>query len=168
MAKKLDNKPKAKRKFNRIALNGSDKAYKTYKKVPKLDTIVFEAICVAIEEGCSLNKVIKEMGIFCGDFYRLVDSTPVFTDRYKLARQKQCDYYAQEICDISDTEPDPAVARVRMDARKWFASKVAPKSYGDKTILSGDSENPIQVQNGLSPELLSRIDKLIGNDNDED
>ena len=37
-------------------------------------------------------------------------------------------------------------SRLRVDARKWTASKLKPKKYGDKTILSGDVENPLTYQ----------------------
>jgi hypothetical protein len=38
--------------------------------------------------------------------------------------------------------------RLRVDARKWQASKLMPKVYGDRQILQGDDEaDPIRVQN---------------------
>lgn len=36
-------------------------------------------------------------------------------------------------------------SRVRIDTRKWALSKMNPKKYGDKLELSGDAENPIQI-----------------------
>jgi hypothetical protein len=40
---------------------------------------------------------------------------------------------------------DRAPALGRVDARKWFASKVAPKKYGDRaaTELSGPNGEPL-------------------------
>jgi hypothetical protein len=35
--------------------------------------------------------------------------------------------------------------RLRVDARKWIASKLKPKKYGDRQILAGDPENPLEV-----------------------
>ena len=34
-------------------------------------------------------------------------------------------------------------SRVRIDARKWLLSKLAPKKYGDKLEFAGDPNNPI-------------------------
>jgi len=36
-------------------------------------------------------------------------------------------------------------SRLRVDARKWTASKLKPKKYGDKTIHAGDADNPLRV-----------------------
>ena len=61
------------------------------------------------------------------------------------AREKQADFYADEIITIADTEPDAAIARVRIDARKWTASKLRPKVYGDRVKHSGDPDNPLHT-----------------------
>ena len=34
--------------------------------------------------------------------------------------------------------------RLRVDARKWVAAKLKPRTYGDKLELSGDPENPLR------------------------
>ncbi len=36
--------------------------------------------------------------------------------------------------------------RIRVDTRKWMASKIAPRHYGDKLEVSGDPERPVVVQ----------------------
>ena len=36
--------------------------------------------------------------------------------------------------------------RLRMDGRKWLAAKYLPKVYGDRQILAGDAESPIEVK----------------------
>lgn len=36
--------------------------------------------------------------------------------------------------------------RIRVDTRKWMASKIAPRLYGDKLELTGDPDRPVQVQ----------------------
>ena len=35
---------------------------------------------------------------------------------------------------------------LRMDGRKWLAAKYLPKVYGERQILAGDAENPIEVK----------------------
>lgn len=44
--------------------------------------------------------------------------------------------------------------RLKIDARKWYAGKIAPKKYGDKvsTELSGPDGGPVQV---------ARIERVI-------
>ena len=36
-------------------------------------------------------------------------------------------------------------ARLAVDTRKWIASKVLPKKYGDRQVLAGDPDAPLQV-----------------------
>jgi hypothetical protein len=49
------------------------------------------------------------------------------------AREDQADTLADEILDIADDSSlDPSDRRVKIDARKWIASKLKPKTYGDK------------------------------------
>ena len=41
-----------------------------------------------------------------------------------------------EIIDIADTEIDPQRARNRIDARRWYASKMKPDKFGDRIDLN--------------------------------
>ena len=96
-----------------------------------------------------------------------------FTEQYARAREAQADKMAEEILSIADEEctmvradkhgskdddgsgntevlfDATAVARnrLRVDARKWLASKMAPKKYGDKIQAehSGPNGGVIQV-----------------------
>lgn len=86
-----------------------------------------------------------------------------FRDNYARAREAQADFYAEAIIDIADEEctyvkhgdgddekevevafDSAAVARnrLRVDARKWYASKLAPKKYGDKVAVGGADDLP--------------------------
>lgn len=40
---------------------------------------------------------------------------------------------------------DASIANVLIQTLKWKASKYYPKMFGDKTIHSGDADNPIQT-----------------------
>lgn len=92
-----------------------------------------EIICDLIAEGktlvhiCALDD-FPHYSTVC----RWLSAHEEFRENYARARQVQADYFADETIVIADTEPDPQVARVRIDARKWHASKTAPKKYGDK------------------------------------
>jgi len=87
------------------------------------------------------------------------DWSTEFRRQYAHAREAQADHYADEIVSIADCTDlqanpfdgsvpmvrDPQRDRLRIDARKWVASKLAPKKYGDRTIHAGDDENPVKV-----------------------
>jgi hypothetical protein len=51
-----------------------------------------------------------------------------------------------------------ARSRLRVDARKWLASKMAPKKYGDKLAVGGaDDLPPIQTQQLTDAERAVRL-----------
>lgn len=66
--------------------------------------------------------------------YKHVQESSDFADKYARAREAQAHHEAEQIIAIADaaTAENVQVARLRIDARKWHASKLAPKSYGDK------------------------------------
>ena len=82
--------------------------------------------------------------------------------QYARARDQQAATYADDIVNIADTEQDPNKARVRIDARKWHASKLAPKKYGEKLELAGDPANPLMVVTEVGRALDAKLDRLIG------
>lgn len=56
-----------------------------------------------------------------------------FRNQYELAREERAESHADDIVDIADDPSlDPNDKRVRIEARKWIASKLAPKRYGDR------------------------------------
>ena len=57
---------------------------------------------------------------------------PEFAEQYARAREVQAETLADEIVSIADEDGDPQRQRLRVDARKWVASKLKPKRYGDK------------------------------------
>lgn len=71
-----------------------------------------------------------------------------FRRQYARAREAQADAYFEEIVDIADEPVSESVEvqrnRLRMDARKWVASKLAPKKYGDKLALTDGEGGPLQ------------------------
>jgi hypothetical protein len=72
-----------------------------------------------------------------------------FADHYARAREVQADTYADDITAIADEAKDrdtAAAAKVRVDARKWVASKLRPKRYGDKLDLDANINGNITIQ----------------------
>ena len=56
---------------------------------------------------------------------------PEFAEMYARARERRGETFAEQIVEIADTEEDPQRARVRVEARKWIASKLFPRMYGE-------------------------------------
>jgi len=63
------------------------------------------------------------------------------SDRYARAKSFQSEREADIILDIADsaTNQDYQVARLRVDARKWIASKLLPNKYGERTQIDHSS-----------------------------
>ncbi len=105
----------------------------------------FNMVCERIAGGESLRTICKDkdMPTARGVLKWLnADGNDAAVQQYARAREEQADFYADEIVTIADTEPDAAIARVRIDARKWVASKLRPKRYGDKLALGGAEDLP--------------------------
>ena len=86
-----------------------------------------------------------------------------FSEKYARARQDQAQLLADEIVEISDEREYVSIPtkngsydaidrgaternRLRLDARKWVASKLLPKKYGDKPIqVGGIDGKPIEA-----------------------
>ncbi len=98
--------------------------------------------------------------------WRWLDRIPTFCQQYARAKEMQGDVLASQIIPISDDGSADTVtryredgseyqavdqehinrSRLRVDARKWLASKLAPKKYGDRTALehSGPAGGPVE------------------------
>ncbi len=62
-----------------------------------------------------------------------------FAEQYARAREAQAELYADQVIEIADATQSAQshvqveAARTRIDARKWHASKLHAKKFGDKT-----------------------------------
>lgn len=105
-----------------------------------------DKICEKIANGRSLRSICAEDGMPpMKTIYRWLEANEEFRHQYARARDKQADYFAEEIIEIADrAEAESAAvskAKLQIDARKWAASKIAPKKYGDKTELDVKSSD---------------------------
>lgn len=105
-----------------------------------------DKICEKIANGRSLRSICAEDGMPpMKTIYRWLEANEEFRHQYARARDKQADYFAEEIIEIADNaEAESAAvskAKLQIDARKWAASKIAPKKYGDKTELDVKSSD---------------------------
>ena len=108
-----------------------------------------ERICSKIAEGMSLRKICSENGMpTVGTVCLWLAKDKQFSEQYARAREAQAETMADEILDIADEIPpmNPTTGaydsgavnhkRLQIEARKWVASKLKPKKYGDRLDLS--------------------------------
>jgi len=96
---------------------------------------VTNEICSRLSSGDSLITICKDKHMPVIETVRTwlgQEDKQDFTVRYARARQEQADHYADEMLAIARDEPDVNRARLQIDTRKWIASKLKPKKYGDK------------------------------------
>ena len=101
-----------------------------------------ETICQRIAEGEPLTKICKDEGMpHYITVLRWRNVHEDFHDNYTRAREDAADTLVDEILEIADeaesAKSSEAVqaAKLRVDTRKWAASKMKPKTYGDRTTL---------------------------------
>ena len=91
-------------------------------------------ICERLAVGESLRSICRddEMPSMASIFLWL-SKHPEFSEQYARAREAQAESHADRIVEIADDDTiDPNHKRIMVDARKWVASKLKPKRYGDK------------------------------------
>ena len=108
--------------------------------------------------------------------YRWLRTNDEFRRRYESARADGSDAMTDEILDIADDGRNDFMekengdivlngeaiqrSRLRVEARKWLASKLKAKKYGDKVQqeVTGPEGGPIQqITREMTPEEASRI-----------
>lgn len=127
-------------------------------------------ICARIADGESVRSITSDADMPDQSVvYDWLKARPDFAEQYTRAREAQADFYADQIIKIADdgendtyvdddgqprTDHDViARSRLRVDARKWVASKLAPKKYGDKVAVGGADDLP-PVNMSLSVEFV--------------
>jgi hypothetical protein len=73
-------------------------------------------------------------------FFDWIKEEEGLADKYARARELQAEYYADEIVRISDETEDPQKARLQVDARKWVASKLLPRKFGERIDVTSKDE----------------------------
>lgn len=127
---------------------------------------VADIICERIAGGESLRSICRDEsmpGTSTVIKWLANDSLASFRAQYTRAREAQADFMAEDILAIADdglndtyvddegnqrTDHDViARSKLRVEARKWLAGKMAPKKYGDKITaeMSGPNGGPVET-----------------------
>ena len=135
----------------------------------KFSQEIFDEICVRIASGESLRKICKDDKMpALVNVWRWLNDDEALSKQYTHAREEQAETLADEIQEICDAEmPMDAFgkidagavnqARLKIDARKWIASKLKPKRFGDYTKIQAELKDTSSTSSWLG-EVLSEID----------
>ena len=96
-----------------------------------------ELICSLISDGHCISRIISgDFGFTCTwqFIYSWIEAEPDFERMYARARQRLADVYVDQIITLAEsaTNENFQQLRLQIDTKKWVASKVYPKVYGDK------------------------------------
>jgi hypothetical protein len=121
-----------------------------------------EEICRRLREGESLRSICRTEGYprESAVIEWAKENRDGFSEQYAQARDVGLDRMAEETLEIADdgsndwmARNDPenagyiangehvARSRLRVDTRKWYLSKLAPKRYGDRLAVDASVEN---------------------------
>lgn len=133
------------------------------KKVIAYNSALAGEILERLAEGQLLTQICADDNMpDAGTVRRWVTSDlDGFAKRYREAREAGVDAIAEDVITIADLgEADKEQNgrdKLRMDARQWYASKIAPRTYGTKqtTELTGPEGKPLEVS--TSAETLAKI-----------
>ena len=92
--------------------------------------------------------------------YRWMFANEEFRVNYTRAREDQCETYADQLVSIADELPPMdqsgktdsgyvAWQKTRIDTRKWIASKLKPKKFGDKVGVEHSGGMNLIVATGI-------------------
>lgn len=105
-------------------------------------------ICERIMNGESLRTITKDDDMpERKTIHNWLSVNEEFLHQYKEARDIQADTYTDEMEDIArDPTIDVQRARLIVDTRKWVASKLKPKKYGDKLDLDANLTGKLTIE----------------------
>jgi hypothetical protein len=122
-------------------------------------------ICAEMADGNSLRTICRSADMpAASTVYLWLIAHKDFSEQYTRACEDRAHAMAEEALEIADDgerdygqKDDEGVpifnsehvqrSRLRVDTRKWFASKLAPKKYGDKVTQEhmGPDGGPVQT-----------------------
>lgn len=113
-----------------------------------------DVICERLANGESMRSVSRDPDMpASATLFKWLRVHPEFAEQYARAKQESADALVDEILDIADDGTNDWMerldrdgqpigwqlngehvqrSRVRIDSRKWIASKLKPKKYGDR------------------------------------
>lgn len=114
------------------------------KKTPEL----IAEILSEFENSSSMatREACKKHGISLAIWNRWLNDDEELVERYARAREAQTELMVNEMVSISDDpDLDANSKRVMIDTRKWIASKLKPKKYGDRLDVNQNIKGNVSI-----------------------
>jgi hypothetical protein len=182
-AKKVNKVTKPVVNKERLVNPAEEPAQKRGAPTTKTPTLI-AAICEAIASGVSVRATCETLKISRSALHDWLLEDHEFADQYARAKDLGMDLLAEEVIEIADfsredtyTTDDGTVkvdnevvrrSQLRIEARKWYVGKIAPKKYGERMLRTdGDLDVPIAsiqivfVEPGENRERLVNPGKVV-------
>ena len=141
-------------------------------------TDLADHICSKLAEGESMRTVCAPEGMpDKSTVFRWIRTIEEFRNQYTISKEEGVEAWAEESIDIADdgtndwmSRNDPnnegysvngehiQRSRLRIETRKWFASKLKPKKYGDKQQI--EHSGKIGLADMTDEELARKLEEL--------
>ena len=143
-------------------------------------------ICTRLASGRSLRSISNDEDMPDArtvHYWRL--SNPSFFQQYEAARQIQAETLVDELLDIADDGTNDWMertgkdgenlgwvvngeavqrSRLRLDTRKWYASKIIPKIYGEKQTVDLNAQVHSTVVIDASTLPTEQLDAILASE----
>jgi len=136
-------------------------------------------ICERLSAGESLRSVSRDDGMpVMSTIFKWMREHPEFSNQYDKAKMESADALVEDMLDIADNQVEQPLlvdglplqidgkmvmikdmvsvnhAKLRVDTRKWAASKLKPKKYGERVAIAVNTKE-------LSDMDEEELDRLI-------
>ena len=137
------------------------------------NTEIAARICEGLSEGLSLRSICRADDMpALATIFNWLRVHKEFVEQYAIAKEESADAMVEDMLDIADNQvAQPLIvdgipfaidgkpvmvkdavsvnhAKLRVDTRKWAASKLKPKKYGDKIMqeITGKDGGEIEIK----------------------
>ncbi len=145
---------------------------------------LIDVVCSRIAQGESMRSITRDDSMpAMTTMFRWLRECATFRQQYETAKEESADVHADDMLDIADNQVDQPLlvdgiplmvegkmvmikdavsvnhAKLRIDTRKWAASKLKPKKYGDKIAqeITGKDGGAIEVADMSDREIARRL-----------
>lgn len=123
-----------------------------------LRTVIEKIIEELYDPANGFKATLEKYNVSSSDFGPSLEMLDM-TQQYESMQQCRAEAMVEEVVEIADSDLDPMRARNRIDARKWYASKMKPNKFGEKIQL--DVNTNVDLSNAL---IEARARKVITHD----
>jgi hypothetical protein len=105
-------------------------------------------ICRRKSDGSTLTDIARHEGISPGTLSEWIEADPERSARARAARilaARVWDDKAASVIEEAGNVFELAKAKELAHHCRWRASKIAPRDYGERTVLAGDAQAPLAL-----------------------